>query len=503
MVANKRRILLHSRPVLSVPLRELVARSRREHPDIDWSVLAYSNADGSVRQFADLVGADRVYSLQPELRREMSDTVPYDLSVLHGYRGSAYAAVCTSKEEWGSRALQQRTREYQLSLVQATHRIYRRVLETDRPDFVLIAIPEQYDSLILLELCYELGVQPMIYAHARTLSRSYFTDALDERLPARTFQTDPDPASRAEAEDFVANFRREHREPFTLPPAELVQPLPVPATRRALPVRAVRTAIRSSRRFARRAPDHEPHVVDRYTIARMVSIHYIDQVQVLRQLRSRLRRHLFDMASVQEPLPQDFLFYPLQVTPEQSIDAQAPFFRDQLRAIDLLLLNLPADWLLLVKEHPAMAGKRRVSLYHSLRRRPGVILVDPGVPSRFLIEHARVTVSVTGTASLEAFLLGRSSLLLGKTFFSPWVRSLDLSGPLRRDLLRAAAEPPQDAQVVDMVARVFSIGRSFVLYPPSGHELDPTGVMNERNMSEMMRAVVEHIRSTEPAAGPA
>ena len=50
-------------------------------------------------------------------------------------------------------------------------------------------------------------------------------------------------------------------------------------------------------------------------------------------------------------LPKRFIYYPLQVTPEASINTPAPYYVDQMRAIDALRLAMPPDCALVVKEH--------------------------------------------------------------------------------------------------------------------------------------------------------
>src|SRR5439155_5463122 len=104
-------------------------------------------------------------------------------------------------------------------------------------------------------------------------------------------------------------------------------------------------------------------------------------------------------------------------TPESSINGLEPYYVDQTRTIDALLLNLPSDHVLVVKEHPAMCGIRPEGFYRDLRRRPGLVLVHPSFDTRALVERASLTTTVTGTIGLECFLLGRPCLSFGHNFF--------------------------------------------------------------------------------------
>ncbi|MFW2569173.1 hypothetical protein ACN5PA_10870, partial [Aliarcobacter butzleri] len=56
-----------------------------------------------------------------------------------------------------------------------------------------------------------------------------------------------------------------------------------------------------------------------------------------------------------EDLPKRYIYYPLQYSPESSLNIPAPFYIDQMRIIDALRMNMPNDMKLVVKEHPSCA----------------------------------------------------------------------------------------------------------------------------------------------------
>jgi Capsule polysaccharide biosynthesis protein len=498
----RRRILLHSRPVYSIPLREMIAMSQAAEQPIDWSVLAYSDADGSLAGYAALLGRDRVHCLQRELPAALPTYHDVtDLGDMAEFPASVHAAVATSKLEWGLRSLWSRPRTYQLALVRATHAVYKRVLLAEKPDFVMIPIVEQYDALILVHLCQAMGIRLMIYAHARTLDRAFFTESLVEVLPRRAFDAAPAEAAMHQARDFVTRFRDEHRASFVVDRPDPATEIPVPGLRRRLPSRAVHFGARAVRRLVRPdGPGHEPHLVDTYSPAKTLTIHYIRYLKMFRRLKGRSSKHLFDVRT-EAQLPKDFVYFPLQVTPEASIDVQCPYFADQVRAIDLLLLNLPAHWRLVVKEHPAMRGIRSPKLYADLKTRASLLLADYDLPGRALIERARVTVSVTGTSCLEALLLGRPALQLGRSFFSPWIATFDSFEGFKDTLLATASKAPTFDDAVDLVARVLTIGRRFLLYPPTDPYHGPAAVMNRDNLRRLVDAVAEHVVEESACAG--
>jgi hypothetical protein len=199
-------------------------------------------------------------------------------------------------------------------------------------------------------------------------------------------------------------------------------------------------------------------------------------------------------------LPPRFIYYPLQTTPESSINTPAPYFVDQLRAIDAIRYALPNDHLLVVKEHPVGGiPVRPVSFMRTVRRRAGVVVAHYRMDSRALVERAACTVSVTGTATLEAFLLGKPSVSLGSNIISSY-----LGGPcpietLSARLREAIAQPPSDKRVAEALAELLSVRYDCQFWPP-GWPGEP--VLRRRNIERFLEALLDHIRRNVSAGSP-
>ena len=111
----------------------------------------------------------------------------------------------------------------------------------------------------------------------------------------------------------------------------------------------------------------------------------------------------------------NYFYFPLHVDPEASTMVMSPMHTDQLSIIESISKGLPSDTILLVKEHRPMLGKRPKNFYKNLRNIPRVKLLSPFLDSREIIKGAEATVVITGTAALEAVLLGRKALVLGSS----------------------------------------------------------------------------------------
>ena len=159
---------------------------------------------------------------------------------------------------------------------------------------------------------------------------------------------------------------------------------------------------------------------------------------------------------------------------------------------------MPNDHLLLVKEHPSAILTRPPSFVRSLRRRAGVVVAHFRTDSRALIERAALTISVTGTATLEAFLLGRPALTLGSAFIAPYLGGVCGIDELRTRIRQAVDHAPSDDTVVQAVAEVFSVSYDFALRPPG---LPGEPGLRRGNIERMLAAILDHAAREKPQHG--
>ncbi len=115
-----------------------------------------------------------------------------------------------------------------------------------------------------------------------------------------------------------------------------------------------------------------------------------------------------------------YVYMPLHLIPESTTFSMAPFWINELTAIELVSKSLPAGWRLYVKEHQAMLGERGEDFYNKVKKIPNVRLVrfnyynDP----KPWMEKAKAVVTITGTAAYEAALLGKPSFVFADVPFS-------------------------------------------------------------------------------------
>jgi hypothetical protein len=112
-----------------------------------------------------------------------------------------------------------------------------------------------------------------------------------------------------------------------------------------------------------------------------------------------------------------------------------------------------------------MLGRRPPGFYRRLAAIPKVTLVSPRASSFGLIKAAKLTVTITGTAGLEAVLLGRPALFLGPSPIQLVKRGFVVCGDLASlsaDIERALAMPPlDDASAYRFIAALTAQGVDF------------------------------------------
>lgn len=135
-------------------------------------------------------------------------------------------------------------------------------------------------------------------------------------------------------------------------------------------------------------------------------------IAINHRLNRLVWRQLFELPVAGER----FVLYTLNYAPEHTLDVEAPWFTSTQETIRNIARTLPAGVKLYVKEHPNALGIRGPRELLRLKRLPGVRLIDPYVDSHTLIRASELVVTLSGTASLEAALIGKWTLLLSDLF---------------------------------------------------------------------------------------
>lgn len=109
-----------------------------------------------------------------------------------------------------------------------------------------------------------------------------------------------------------------------------------------------------------------------------------------------------------------FVYFPLHLEPEATTTIYSNFYDNQLEVIRALSKALPVSWLIAVKEHPNMKHRRSKDFYRSLKKMPNVVMVKTYQPSWQLIRDCEIVATLSGTAGIEASIIGKPVIVFGK-----------------------------------------------------------------------------------------
>lgn len=119
-------------------------------------------------------------------------------------------------------------------------------------------------------------------------------------------------------------------------------------------------------------------------------------------------------------IEKPYFFYTLHVDPEASTMVISPSQTNQFAVIEAIAKSKPIDHILIVKEHLTMIGRRPKGYYDRINALPGVFFVDPLESSFQFIKGAEAVITLTGTSGLEAIMLNKPAIFLGK-FIYDWI----------------------------------------------------------------------------------
>lgn len=461
-------IAVHGFGTYAILYRHMIELSRSRHPEVQWAMILPTSHHLDV--ISEVVDADKLLCLEHRRARKLADLKgPTDLA---GYCGNFYADIEVEKQVFKHRRSdEQERRSFEV------YRIYKEFLKRINPTHILMAHIETFDGKVLVALAEELGIPLMAPTDLRNLGGTMFSPDAGESMPAYRRSS---AEAVAQAKQYLAEFRDNPMAAMQLGMfAGDEEPLSIcrkPLSRRAIDF--VRRSLRNPELF-------EPALFKlnlKYTFPG-----FLEAVRKVRGFRNGGR---FDYRSI-EDVPAKFVYFPLQTTPESSINTPAPYYIDQMRAIDAIRFAMPSDWTLVVKEHWASIGIRRTAFYKALRRKAGVRIAHYTVPSIELTKRAEVTMSVTGTATFEAFLLGRPSLVMGSCFMAEYLGGICAIKDLPEKIRAASKAPPNDDAIARALAEIYSVRYECVARPA-----DEPGYYSNRlgNVSRLLEALLDHIR---------
>ncbi len=201
-----------------------------------------------------------------------------------------------------------------------------------------------------------------------------------------------------------------------------------------------------------------------------------------------------------------FVFFPLAAEPEAALQHLSPEYLSQLACITSICRDLPAGYLLVVKEHHTGVGRRPRDFYRQIAEFKNVRFIDMNEPGLDVVREAAAVATISGTAGLEAAVLGKPVIAFGRHNLYrhlPHVYTVTDEVQLKEYLRRALLEPHPQAKADGQRFLRAIFAMSFDLGAFSPWKPD---VIGEAELEAAVRSLVASLpadaRSAAPPATP-
>jgi len=119
-----------------------------------------------------------------------------------------------------------------------------------------------------------------------------------------------------------------------------------------------------------------------------------------------------------EDIGKKYFVYPLHFHPEAATLIQGRWLNDQKIVIEMISKALPADTILVVKEHKVSVGRRPLSFYKNIETLHNVHFVSHTTPVYPLIQQSLGIVTISSSMGLEAIMLQKPVISFGDIHYN-------------------------------------------------------------------------------------
>ena len=359
-------------------------------------------------------------------------------------------------------------------IVDTFYNIFQSIISEDKPDFIFFPIIESLDAMVLYELAKAEGIGTIVYSHARVLPYSFLSSSKYENFPQHFYRNcDTSSVAVKSLLDLKKKSSRIKSQMWeTIDKMDVSNVVFTPEY--ASPLKRLFRNIYYQCTLERHNAclsnwiKFQVYFEKIFIPAGLIVQKFVEKY-ILRPLPS-------------EDYPKEYNCFPLHFAPESSINTPAPFYIDQERVIDSILLSDPKP--LLLREHPALFGKRKLNFYRNILKKPNVYFTKLDDNVHDLIDRSEVIFSVTGTVIIEAFFKGKKFKQFGDNYFSSFMEWCDentISIELRPQML---------------VNIIVNNGSQFIVLPHSPRNL----VLNKAlfslsNIQSLNEAIDKHVKN--------
>ncbi len=456
------RIILHGFGAFPAIFWHMINYAKKNHTEAQWAIILTS--DHYEAEFIALLGRENVMVLKSNEQGGIS------AEYQQPYPGHLFRDIDTEK-----RTFKHAKSAVQFNRAMAIYRQMRHFMNRFGPTHALVSQVEGFDGKAFIAAAHELSAEIVVPTSCRNIGGIFFSPNAQESIPSYANMNSSGAMDRAA--EFLERFR-DVPNPARFA-ANAGNDVILESFQKPFMVRILNTMRRWTSSSGQFEWDY-------------LRASVLNNLPVLRDVwwgaRRRKNQRYCDIDSLNQ-LPDKFIFYPLQYSPESSINTPAPYFVDQMRAIDAIRHSMQSDCRLVVKEHPACILIRNGSFVKRLQHTSGVVVAHYTLPGLEIVKKAGLTISVTGTATLEAFLLGRSAITLGSSLVSASLGGVCPIDALPDRIATTLNCTISDNEILSFLARLFDVHHN-VIWGSPGIPGEP--VLREGNIVRFANGFFNH-----------
>tara|TARA_B110000438_G_scaffold116384_1_gene113900 strand:+ start:141 stop:1640 length:1500 start_codon:yes stop_codon:yes gene_type:complete len=287
-----------------------------------------------------------------------------------------------------------------LTNVQELCKMYEKILEEHKPDFLIIRITDAIADHLLYLICKAKNIKVLILNFTRLGYRNFISSEVDSLDEDAFSNYEEKKLSQEEVLQLVKGFNKQQK--------------------------SLRKNYRNSFIEWLKASFYFFQVISstnyqKYYAHKGRSISKI----ILNELKFkiRLKKHqkfLRKNAIVNLDMNKKYVYFPLGSDPERSTLIPTPYYANQLETIKNISRSLPIDYQLYVKEHPVQIiwAWRDLHFYKQILELPNVKLIHPSVDNEKLLKNTSLVMTLVGTTAMEAAVYKIPSIVFGDVLFS-------------------------------------------------------------------------------------
>ena len=283
-----------------------------------------------------------------------------------------------------------------LSIFEQECRFFEQVLEEIKPNFLVIKFTDYHRNHLLKEMCSALGIKVLMLTPTIVGNRSRIINEYNiQHDLSKTEIKSENVKSFSELREYIKKYNK------------FLQ------SKKIIAGGGKNTLVDKTKITLQWMKTSEIEDMSRYDYYNSNKSKVLT-TRFLNGLRKKQRESFIDKNFEYEiDNDENFVYFPLQVEPERSLNIDAPFYVNQLEIIKNISKSLPVGYKLFVKEHYGQIFRnwREIKYYKEIMSLPNVKLIHHSIKPEEIIKKCKLVLSISGTSGFEAALYEKPSIV--------------------------------------------------------------------------------------------